>query len=334
MEYKNIDKNGNIIERSFGVGKEGAPKNPEVVVHTMPKRYLSINADAKKARNTGLFILILGLIIVLGASGAAYYFFIFKKIPLFNKNENQPVAPVSTTTPQTTTTASTTPESTPEKTATTTASTTPEVITVEIKPSTTTPENTATTTEEVVVMEKVLDSDSDGLTDAEEALLGINVNEADTDKDTYIDSIELRGLYNPGGGGPLENNPNISTYKNPVYNYSLLYPKDWEVEAMDDNKTVIFKTNTDQHISVNTVPITENQSIEDWYKENFKVDNINESQLISQKGWKGIKSDDGLTYYLTDPSNKNIYIVSYSLGLSNKLNYPNIFYAMVNSMLK
>lgn len=83
----------------------------------------------------------------------------------------------------------------------------------------------ASTTPEVLI-ESTVDSDSDGLTDAEEKISGTNINvidtdndalsdyeevkiyhsnplNADTDADTYLDGAEVKGGYNPNGLGKL-----------------------------------------------------------------------------------------------------------------------------------
>jgi hypothetical protein len=92
-------------------------------------------------------------------------------------------------------------------------------------PATGTPE--ASTTPETVVPAAPVDSDSDGLTDAEEKTLGTNINiidtdndglsdyeevkiyrtnplSADTDGDGYLDGAEVKGGYDPNGPGKLK----------------------------------------------------------------------------------------------------------------------------------
>lgn len=53
------------------------------------------------------------------------------------------------------------------------------------------------------VNQGTVDSDNDGLTDAEEAIYGTDKNNPDTDKDGYLDGEEIENGYNPLGEGEL-----------------------------------------------------------------------------------------------------------------------------------
>ncbi len=57
----------------------------------------------------------------------------------------------------------------------------------------------ATTTPSVT-----LDSDNDGLTDAQEMIYGADQNNPDTDGDGYQDGLEVNSGYNPMGAGKLK----------------------------------------------------------------------------------------------------------------------------------
>ncbi len=180
---------------------------------------LSESAPEKKSQDK-LFKIIIAIIAVavLGLGGYLVY----------SKFFNAPVdtTPVATTTkktntPQATTSTANTAGSFVETagTATTTESTTTPIIPGVNAPATTT-EMVATTTPPLV------DSDSDGLTDAEEKIAGTNINiidtdndglsdyeevkiyktnplSADTDGDSYLDGAEVKSGYNPNGTGKL-----------------------------------------------------------------------------------------------------------------------------------
>ena len=53
------------------------------------------------------------------------------------------------------------------------------------------------------VQNPAIDSDNDGLTDAEEKIYGTNPFNPDTDGDGYLDGAEVKGGYNPNGPGKL-----------------------------------------------------------------------------------------------------------------------------------
>ena len=48
-----------------------------------------------------------------------------------------------------------------------------------------------------------IDSDNDGLSDAEEIIYGTDINNPDSDGDGYLDGDEVRGGYNPNGEGKI-----------------------------------------------------------------------------------------------------------------------------------
>lgn len=182
---------------------------------------LSESAPEKRSQDK-LFKIIIAVIAVavLGLGGYLVY----------SKFFNAPVdtTPVATTTkktnaPQTTApttnTAGSFVETAGTATATTTESATTPIIPGVNAPATTT-ETVATTTSSLV------DSDSDGLTDAEEKIAGTNINiidtdndglsdyeevkiyktnplSADTDGDSYLDGAEVKSGYNPNGTGKL-----------------------------------------------------------------------------------------------------------------------------------
>ncbi|MBU4216298.1 hypothetical protein L6270_02710 [Candidatus Parcubacteria bacterium] len=52
-------------------------------------------------------------------------------------------------------------------------------------------------------VDSTIDSDQDGLTDAEEAKYGTDPLNSDSDGDTYLDGAEVKGGYNPLGAGKL-----------------------------------------------------------------------------------------------------------------------------------
>lgn len=59
------------------------------------------------------------------------------------------------------------------------------------------------TAEAIPLADSDLDSDQDGLTDAQEAVYGTDPHNPDTDGDGFTDGAEVRGGYDPLGPGPL-----------------------------------------------------------------------------------------------------------------------------------
>lgn len=184
----------------------------------------SENAPAKRGQDN-LFKIIIAVIAVAVLALGGYL--------VYSKFLNQPVtetaAPVVQQTSTSQTPAATTPAATGSfvettggaLTATSTAAATPLIPGVNAPMATTTGAAVSTSTQASLV-----DSDSDGLTDAEEKAAGTNINiadtdndglsdyeevkiyhtnplSADTDGDGYLDGAEVKSGYNPNGPGKL-----------------------------------------------------------------------------------------------------------------------------------
>jgi hypothetical protein len=171
---------------------------------------------------------------------------------------------------------------------------------VDTNASSTVASSTATTSDDNLVTAPVpvADSDSDGLTDDEEFVLGTNPNSADSDGDTYDDLGEINNNYNPASAGRLAGNPNLVEYRNPVGGYQVLYPKNWLRESLDDDRTVIFKAADDSLMQISLQDNTDKQSIVGWYGGAFPDSLITYDKLKNASNWEGIAGDDGRNFYL------------------------------------
>ncbi len=178
------------------------------------------------------------------------------------------------------------------------------------------------------------DSDNDGLTDKEEALLGCDAGNIDSDGDSYNDLSEIMSLYNPAGADKLINNSNISKYLNSSFNYNLLYPAIWSFSTIGGDDSVMFRSSDNQFIQVIVQENQDKEPISNWYKKQFDIIEIDSAKLIipSARDWQGIKSEDGLTIYLTDKGYNNITIITYIPSQNNVLDYINIFEMMIKSL--
>lgn len=178
----------------------------------------------------------------------------------------------------------------------------------------------------------VLDSDSDGLNDEEEVVLGTNSNKTDTNDNTYPDLLEIRNDYNPAGIGRLSENPNLTRYTDSFFDYSLLYPKDWEFSLMDTNRLLVFYAPDDSLIQVYIQENSSGEDIADWYFRTFPGRELLYDKVKIKDSWEGIENPNSRNVYLTDNNKKNIYIVSYIPAVTDRVVYPNIFNLMVDSL--
>jgi hypothetical protein len=329
-------------------------KKPEIIIYTMPKRFLGAAGDGEhKARGIGLIIIVSGAIILI--VGFIFIYFYFTK---FNKefssvkiNIPKP-AEISTTTPEKTkrltedkvendkNILSASEKSTVKnkksikriKVATSTiyASTSPTATQI-IRSDEKKASGTTATSTGLKIFQSAPDTDNDSLTDAEEALLGTNLDLADTDGDGYKDGDELAHLYNPTGPGKIITNLRIKKYTNNIYNYSLYYPTRWPTETLGGLNSIMFKIDKEQFIQIIAEQNPENKSVVEWYKAETGLNFIKPEQKIYKAGWKGVRSEDGLTVYLQNSASDYIFVLTYNIGLETVLSYGHIFQMMVNS---
>ncbi|MHB8903616.1 MAG: hypothetical protein ACYC40_00740 [Patescibacteria group bacterium] len=179
----------------------------------------------------------------------------------------------------------------------------------------------------------LIDSDNDGLYDEEEIALGTNPNLANWDGDAYPDKIELVSGYNPNGTGKLEADPALTKYSNKISNYEILYPKNWSLKEVAADNTVIFSAPDESIIQISVQDNPSKLSIMSWYADAFPGAALTYDKLKPGLNWDGVISEDNLNFYLTDKKHQKIYIISYLPIYSTRLAYPNLFAAMINSMV-
>ncbi|MFH1232376.1 MAG: hypothetical protein V1651_00725 [Patescibacteria group bacterium] len=312
-----------LLEDLLPIQEEETKLGDDVTIYAMPERFRSSHIKVGQAKKTGVIIMAAGIVFLIIISGLFYYFFFYKQ------PKNQIQSSVTTSTP------AIEPIKEPEKIATTTPILPSIDLIATSTASSTIATSTATSTEDIINQPADLsigiDSDGDELTDKEEKVFGSNSTVFDTDNDGYNDFKEVLNGYNPSGAGALSTNSNLQIYNNKTYKYNLLYPSTWEQTTSGGDDSVVFKAEDGSFIQVITQNNKEKQLIEDWYKQQFNIVDINQNNLIVNEGWSGITSQDGLTVYLVDSNKKYIFIITYNPASSNTLNYPNLFKAMIKS---
>ncbi len=173
------------------------------------------------------------------------------------------------------------------------------------------------------------DSDSDGLTDAEETAVGSDPQKADTDGDSHLDGTEVANGYNPIGAGKLISDQNITTYINDSFGYSCLYPDAWTKTVGANNASVKFSTDDGQAITITIAANTKHLSAAVAAASAWNVAQVPASQQFNSGSTSYAISSDGLTAYLTDKAQKYLITFTYNLGDSNIVNYKTIFRSIV-----
>lgn len=185
--------------------------------------------------------------------------------------------------------------------------------------------------EEKIIFRNGIDSDNDGLTDKEEAILGSDANSFDSDGDSYGDFSETINLYNPAGAGKLTDSSKIKNYLNSAYGYELIYPAALPVAEVGGKDSIIFRSADNHFIQIIAQANQEKLAIGDWYNQQFGAFAAENLSRISGSGWQGIESEDGLIVYLADDSLKFLFVITYNPGEQNILEYKNIFAMMLKS---
>ncbi|MFH1173306.1 MAG: hypothetical protein V1692_02135 [bacterium] len=302
-----------------------ANSGPNWEVHTMPKKFVSSQANGQKAKVTGLVIIISVLVVAL--AGAGFYLSTVLRKPANqpaanqsvnlavktnqNKNNNQNKANNNSNSNKNVNANSQVNTNTNDN-----GNSNSNVNEDNLPPTETLPDTT--------------DTDNDGLTDEEEKLYGSLANNADTDGDGYLDGGEVMSLYNPAGSNKLADSGRLDTFANAAYDYSLIYPIDWTLEAVNAaSQEIRVISKTGEFIQIFMADNPEAQSVTGWYLDQWPGLRSGQVRKISGDKLNGVWSLDGLTAYLG--SQDKIYIINYGVGNKEEVNFMTTFEMMVKS---
>ncbi len=178
-----------------------------------------------------------------------------------------------------------------------------------------------------------LDSDSDGLSDVEEGVLGTDIHNPDTDGDGFLDGNEVYHLYNPAAKAPtkLADSGLVTLFSAPV-GWSLYAPKQWTtgLNSPDGAKATI----DTGHGETFVLTIQDNQdklSLPDWYI--GKHPGVSAAALRSFKtkgGLEGIMSEDRLEalFFWGD----KVFSLRYDPDGQAFINFRTLFEVLLNSL--
>ena len=313
--------------------------NQDFVVHNMPSP-LSSSATVSgnkitpsgNHKKTGMLIIGGGLLLVAALVYGVYALIIKPSLtPTVNQpvvsntpNINQPINQV-----------------TPADTGTTEnqATSVPPIINVSTSTATSTATNTvaaasSTAPSVSTPLDQIsfVDMDKDGLSDAEEKLLGSDPTKTDTDGDGNLDLAEVQNGYNPAGAGKLAASPFISSYRNPSLKYAIIYPKAWSLKALNNNETVVV-TSADENYFVQIIhqSNTDGSGIAAWYQKEFPDQQAGEGRFAVDGSWSGIFNADKSVFYLTDKGKKDVYIFSLGAASGSPADYFRIFTMIIDN---
>ncbi len=311
--------------------------NPSTVIFTMPQKFLV--PDKPPFWNATKIWIVVG-VVVIALVGGVFWVVIGLK----------PAATPAQ--PSTNVAAANTPTSTPDNTLPTLPDTNiptnapdanaPVVNAPDNQPTVTPvnePVNTPVTTPPPSTTATVLptgkDSDKDGLTDAEEQVLGTDPQNPDTDHDGFPDLSEIQKGYNPKGQGSLRDSGLFNTYTNGKHSYHIMYPSAWSAQVSNGNEDEVdFTAAPGEFISVTLETNPSGQSILDWYKALPGAEGVSTATTTSVGSWTGVFSPDKRTFYTIASARPNdVFVITDNVGTKTEIDYPFIYNFMIASLV-
>lgn len=178
-----------------------------------------------------------------------------------------------------------------------------------------------------------LDSDSDGLSDVEEAVFGTDAHVPDSDSDGFLDGNEVFNLYNPAAKAPVRllDSGLVTALVSPA-GWSMYVPRGWTstLDATDGSRATISTGQGEVfHISIQGNP--NNATLADWYVAGHAGTTASQLRTILTKG--------GLTGLLgperTDAEfawEGKVFVLQYDLGSKPFINFRTSYEMLLNSL--
>ncbi len=170
------------------------------------------------------------------------------------------------------------------------------------------------------------DSDADSLTDMEEEIFGTDPNVWDVDRDGYYDGQEIYNLYSPIDFAPtkLIDSGLVREYINPVWQYRLYYPSNWQIGVVDEQYSrVLFSTLTGDYIEARVVDKDPNETFTAWFGGNAQGQNFSDLNRLEnrfkEEGYR--REDDLVAYFVTD---EKVFVLIYTPGTSGTVPYRHV----------
>ena len=176
-----------------------------------------------------------------------------------------------------------------------------------------------------------VDTDSDGLSDGEEAIVyGTNANLPDTDGDGFLDGNEVFHGYNPNGTAPGTLLLAGLAQLLQIDGFQLLYPTKWTVLPAVSEEGSMISTSTGENITVTMTVKDTALALADWYQQTGKVGAPSASK--TKKGYPMLVEKNQLTTYI-DLGTQVVSLV-YDTSTKATIDYLQTFQMMVNSVEK
>jgi cysteine-rich repeat protein len=178
-----------------------------------------------------------------------------------------------------------------------------------------------------------VDSDSDGLTDVEEAsVYGTNPYDVDSDNDTFNDGNEVSHLYDPMKKAPssLGDSASMLRVENTAQGYSVLVPAKWTLSG-DKSPELIAAAPTGEFFMVVVAQKAKEQSLVEWYLSLSPGSAAEDVERVKTlQGYDALRSPDRLTTYV-DAGDGRVFTIAYSYDGQAHLEFRTTYHALIGS---
>ncbi|HCC22152.1 TPA: hypothetical protein DEP86_01980 [Candidatus Uhrbacteria bacterium] len=181
-----------------------------------------------------------------------------------------------------------------------------------------------------------VDTDSDGLTDAEETIIyGSDPNISNSDGDSFVDLNEVLNLFDPAKKEParLGDNPGISTYRNVDYGIEIFYPTAWGKSDLPAEQSVRFSSSTGETFKITLFTKQSETTLDDWLR-SAPVGGVSAvgqaGRSINRHGYEQVTMSDRRTVLISD--GMNVALLRYELEGQLEVRYRVTLSVMANSL--
>jgi len=194
------------------------------------------------------------------------------------------------------------------------------------------PSNTTVTSPFPEGLQPGRDTDSDGLTDAEEILFHTNSKLPDSDSDGFLDGNEVFHGYDPNLPSPakLSDSSIVVQYMSLDKTFFLNHPAIWTQKVSEDSKGLVLVAPTGEIFSVTSQTKDANVVLSAW----FSGANPNaETKVVegkTKKSYTMLTTDDQMTVYID--AGTSVIILDYQNTMKATVEFLRTFSMMVNSL--
>jgi len=177
------------------------------------------------------------------------------------------------------------------------------------------------------------DTDSDGLTDAEEIFYRTSSKKPDTDGDGFLDGNEVYHGYDPNSPAPSKLSDTALVTKYAVEKiYSLYYPTAWlaQTDVLKPNNAV-FVVPSGETIVLNLEEKDVGVSLSAWFSGTNPNSNIKVTETKTKNNYQMLVTEDQMTVYIEAGS--KVIIISYQNTVKATVDYLATFEMMINSLI-